>query len=603
MFYIEYDVTDRLSRRSSVSGDQGTAGGCQRGDRRHGRQRCAVLGSGSIDDLFLEPRRGWKEECGCASLAAAEAATDAALQMQQQLLGQGRVAFVKTNFEPAGQQRCGVALLPIRYSKQGSSTQWPVIYLPKGGSGAGLSGNWKGAAIDLRLYPNDTVLFEVLDAQPGSQAAADGRGSPAGAADGSGGEEPAAADDSREVTAATHTGGAATAAGEVNNAAAPAKRLHMLMHVFRAMRFEDTTQLQSLQVAVQPGAAASAACVSHADGADELSAAAADVSLEQLLPVTPSRDQEAAVTAALGSQETQGGGQVQIPNTTQHPASGATPGTSLEVAANGGADDDDDDEEEEEEEEDDEQLDVPLAAEAGLIRGVKIARLSGSPGVAPAAAEQASQPQACDVRKQHKPAAKSKQKVAAAVYSSGHAAVATAAVDQPRISHRVRIAKRRFTCDEAAVMGSKKRQSSCASAADPLQCKGVGSCKASSHSQLNGAQKSQQGGGHSRQAAAEAQAALVPKPANPTELVPPPTDAEAKKDAAGGPFFVRELRGHRVVKGGAAGGDDGDDEFLVHWWGFGCWWDSWESISNLDAAPGTYTWRGGRAAIPAQFRR
>jgi hypothetical protein len=45
------------------------------------------------------------------------------------------------------------ALLSLRYSKEGSSTQWPVIYLPKGPSGAGLSGNWKGTAIDLVRQP------------------------------------------------------------------------------------------------------------------------------------------------------------------------------------------------------------------------------------------------------------------------------------------------------------------------------------------------------------------------------------------------------------------------------------------------------------------
>jgi hypothetical protein len=80
-----------------VAGHGSTAGGCQRGDRRHGRQGSTVLlgPNSTIDDLFLEPRRGWKEECGCASLSAAEAATDAALKMQQQLLAQGRVAFVK----------------------------------------------------------------------------------------------------------------------------------------------------------------------------------------------------------------------------------------------------------------------------------------------------------------------------------------------------------------------------------------------------------------------------------------------------------------------------------------------------------------------------
>jgi hypothetical protein len=45
----------------------------------------------------------------------------------------------------------------------------------------------------------------------------------------------------------------------------------------------------------------------------------------------------------------------------------------------------------------------------------------------------------------------------------------------------------------------------------------------------------------------------------------------------------------------------GKGEFLIRWEGFGPYWDSWEGEGCLDAAPHTYTWQGGKAAIPAKF--
>lgn len=86
-----------------------------------------------------------------------------------------------------------------------------------------------------RLYPNDTVLFEVLDGQPASralaEAAADGEGSAAAAADGS--VQEALAGDGSKVAVTSDVGFALADAGGNPGAVAPTKRLHMLMHVFR----------------------------------------------------------------------------------------------------------------------------------------------------------------------------------------------------------------------------------------------------------------------------------------------------------------------------------------------------------------------------------
>jgi hypothetical protein len=43
----------------------------------------------------MAPPLGWKQECGSAGLAAAEAATDAALALVQQLAKEGRPTVVK----------------------------------------------------------------------------------------------------------------------------------------------------------------------------------------------------------------------------------------------------------------------------------------------------------------------------------------------------------------------------------------------------------------------------------------------------------------------------------------------------------------------------
>jgi hypothetical protein len=46
----------------------------------------------------------------------------------------------------------------------------------------------------------------------------------------------------------------------------------------------------------------------------------------------------------------------------------------------------------------------------------------------------------------------------------------------------------------------------------------------------------------------------------------------------------------------------GGDEFLISWRGYGPYWDSWEGRHCLEGAPGSYTWHGGKSAIPRKFR-
>jgi len=43
--------------------------------------------------------------------------------------------------------------------------EWEVVLLPRPGDGAGLSGNWRGFAIDNLIFPSDAVVFEVLHAR------------------------------------------------------------------------------------------------------------------------------------------------------------------------------------------------------------------------------------------------------------------------------------------------------------------------------------------------------------------------------------------------------------------------------------------------------
>jgi hypothetical protein len=45
----------------------------------------------------------------------------------------------------------------------------------------------------------------------------------------------------------------------------------------------------------------------------------------------------------------------------------------------------------------------------------------------------------------------------------------------------------------------------------------------------------------------------------------------------------------------------GKDLFLIRWEGFGPYWDSWEPQAHLTKAPSSYTWEGGKAAIPKKF--
>jgi hypothetical protein len=46
----------------------------------------------------------------------------------------------------------------------------------------------------------------------------------------------------------------------------------------------------------------------------------------------------------------------------------------------------------------------------------------------------------------------------------------------------------------------------------------------------------------------------------------------------------------------------GEDQFLVRWETFGPYWDEWVSAYCLNAAPHTYDWEGGSAAMPAKFK-
>lgn len=46
----------------------------------------------------------------------------------------------------------------------------------------------------------------------------------------------------------------------------------------------------------------------------------------------------------------------------------------------------------------------------------------------------------------------------------------------------------------------------------------------------------------------------------------------------------------------------GEDQFLVRWETFGPYWDEWVSADCLNAAPHTYDWEGGSAAMPAKFK-
>lgn len=47
----------------------------------------------------------------------------------------------------------------------------------------------------------------------------------------------------------------------------------------------------------------------------------------------------------------------------------------------------------------------------------------------------------------------------------------------------------------------------------------------------------------------------------------------------------------------------GQDLFLIRWEDFGPYWDSWEPRASLNKPPSSYTWQGGKAAIPKKFLR
>jgi hypothetical protein len=92
-FFAMYVCSPSRSRRSST-----TPGGAKgpNGRRCHGAAAAAAaLFGGQAHDPYMVPPLGWKQECGSAGLAAAEAATDAALALVQQLGQQGRPAVVK----------------------------------------------------------------------------------------------------------------------------------------------------------------------------------------------------------------------------------------------------------------------------------------------------------------------------------------------------------------------------------------------------------------------------------------------------------------------------------------------------------------------------
>jgi hypothetical protein len=79
-------------RYSTTPGGKG-----QNGRRCHGAAAAAAAAAlfGAAADPYMVPPLGWKSECGSASLAAAEAATDAALALVRQLDEQGTPAVVK----------------------------------------------------------------------------------------------------------------------------------------------------------------------------------------------------------------------------------------------------------------------------------------------------------------------------------------------------------------------------------------------------------------------------------------------------------------------------------------------------------------------------
>ncbi|KAF6263143.1 hypothetical protein COO60DRAFT_510252 [Scenedesmus sp. NREL 46B-D3] len=308
LYCIEEDLTDGSSRSRRCSTTPGSGNGAN-GRRCHGAAAAAATYGGMADPYMLPPL-GWKSECGSASLAAAEAATDAALALVRQLGEQGRPAVVK--LMSASQVSGGFwCQLPIdlgpyygtdkqqhkrmltlhcydkaqqdpddfMHARPGSSTAWPVVHLPKGESSCGLSGGWRGFAIDQRIFPNDTVVFACLDNEPAAPTAA------AAAASGTAASEVAAkqassaagagsgvADASRSESAGgaaelqqqqqrvvLQDSGAVTA--EAMAGIKPGDRMHLQAYIFRACDYEGESSRQQLQLPATPQQAADAAAL------------------------------------------------------------------------------------------------------------------------------------------------------------------------------------------------------------------------------------------------------------------------------------------------------------------------------------------------------
>ena len=55
-----------------------------------------------------------------------------------------------------------------------SLDEWEVVWLRKGKKGGGLSGGWRGFAIDMELNAGDSVLFEYLGQDEAGENAEDG---------------------------------------------------------------------------------------------------------------------------------------------------------------------------------------------------------------------------------------------------------------------------------------------------------------------------------------------------------------------------------------------------------------------------------------------
>ncbi|KAI8465532.1 MAG: hypothetical protein J3K34DRAFT_487445 [Monoraphidium minutum] len=140
-------------------------------------------------------RNGWSGELGDCSLAAADAATDAAAALVAQLTAAGKVASAKLmsysqvapgfwlqlprDFSAAfpytspSDIELACASAPVladgtspEFTKllDGRPGVWYSRFMPRPGeSNAGLSGGWRGFAIDQWLFPKDTVVFEKVD--------------------------------------------------------------------------------------------------------------------------------------------------------------------------------------------------------------------------------------------------------------------------------------------------------------------------------------------------------------------------------------------------------------------------------------------------------